>query len=128
MPDIPASSLAAAESAIRDELNSSREVEPNRLARAALEAAAPLLAEGLRDHIDADHAVMVQLGRIADAAVKTLEHISMDTDEDRELHARAVGALRSRLDEMAATIKEANESVCPKCGTAECLEGKALDF
>ena len=33
--------MAAAESAIRDELKSSREVEPDRLARAALEAAAP---------------------------------------------------------------------------------------
>jgi hypothetical protein len=42
--DIPASVLAAAEEAIRDELQSSREVEPDRLARAALDAAAPLLA------------------------------------------------------------------------------------
>ena len=45
MPDYPPSVLAAAESAIRDELKSSREVEPDRLARAALDVAAPLLAE-----------------------------------------------------------------------------------
>lgn len=63
-----------------------------------------------RAHIGADHLVMVQLGRIADVAVQMLEHVNMDTDEDRELHARAVGALRGRLDEMAATMKEANEA------------------
>src|SRR5580704_3387917 len=52
MPDpIPSSVLAAATSAIRDELNSSREVEPDRLARAALEAAAPLLAEEIAQKI-----------------------------------------------------------------------------
>ena len=62
----------------------------------------------LRAHIDADHAVMVQLGIVADAAVQMLEHINMDTDEDRELHARAVGALRGQLDELAAKTKEAN--------------------
>ena len=46
MPDaIPPAALLAAGSAIRDELRSSREVEPDALARAALEAAAPLLAE-----------------------------------------------------------------------------------
>ena len=39
-----------------------------------------------------------------------LEHINMDTDEDRELHARAVGALRARLGELAAKMKEANEA------------------
>lgn len=85
----------------------------------------------LRAHLDTDHGVMVRLGRIADSAVKMLEHISMDTDEDRELHDRAVGALRGRLDELAATMKEANEAakpVCPKCGTASCLEDKALDL
>lgn len=62
----------------------------------------------LRDHIDADHGIMVQLGIIADSAVKMLEHINMDTDEDRELHARAVGALRGRLSELAAAMKEAD--------------------
>jgi hypothetical protein len=46
MPDlIPAPILAAAETAIRDELKASREVEPGALAKAALEAALPLLAE-----------------------------------------------------------------------------------
>jgi hypothetical protein len=60
-------------------------------------------------HLDTDHAVMVALGRIAEAAVTMLEHVTMDTEEDREFHARAVGALRSRLDEIAATMKEANE-------------------
>jgi hypothetical protein len=64
----------------------------------------------LRAHIDTDHGVMVQLGLIADAAVKMLEHVNMDTDEDRELHARAVGALRGRLSELAAAMKEANEA------------------
>ena len=57
----------------------------------------------LRDHIDADHLVMVQLGLLADAAVKMLEHVNMDTDEDRELHARATGALRGRLTQFAVT-------------------------
>ena len=66
--------------------------------------------QALRDHIDADHAVMVQLGIVADAAVQMLEHINMDTVEDRELHARAVGALRARLGELAAKMKEANEA------------------
>ena len=66
--------------------------------------------QALRDHIDADHAVMVQLGRIAEIAVQMLEHINMDTVEDRELHARAVGALRARLGELAAKMKEANEA------------------
>ena len=48
MPDaIPPAALLAAGSAIRDELRSSREVEPDRLARAALDAAAPLLAEAV---------------------------------------------------------------------------------
>jgi hypothetical protein len=70
----------------------------------------PPEVQALRDHIDADHAVMVKLGRIADAAVKMLEHVNMDTDEDRELHARAVGALRARLGEMAVTMKGANEA------------------
>ena len=64
--------------------------------------------EALRDHIDRDHGVMVQLGIIADSAVKMLEHVNMDTDEDRELHARAVGALRGRLSELAAEMKEAD--------------------
>jgi hypothetical protein len=62
----------------------------------------------LREHIDTDHGVMVQLGRIAEAAIQMLEHVNMDTDEDRELHARAVAALRGRLGEIAATMKEAN--------------------
>jgi ATP/maltotriose-dependent transcriptional regulator MalT len=64
----------------------------------------------LREHIDTDHGVMVNLGQIADAAVQMLEHVNMDTDEDRELHARAVAALRGRLDEIAAAMKEANEA------------------
>jgi len=64
----------------------------------------------LRAHVDTDHGIMVQLGLIADAAVKMLEHVNMDTDEDRELHARAVGALRARLGELAAAVKEANEA------------------
>ena len=51
MVAIPAEAIAAAESAIRDELRSSREVEPDRLARAALEAAAPILAEACAQRI-----------------------------------------------------------------------------
>jgi hypothetical protein len=66
--------------------------------------------EALRAHIDADHGVLVQLGRIADAAIKMLEHVNMDTEEDRALHTRAVGALRGRLDEITAKVKEANET------------------
>jgi hypothetical protein len=46
MPDrYPPAILAAAEAAIRDELKSSREVEPDALARVALDAVAPALAE-----------------------------------------------------------------------------------
>ena len=78
----------------------------------------PPEVQALRDHIDRDHAVMVKLGLIADAAVKMLEHISMDTAEDREFHARAVGALRGRLDELAAKMKEANEAAIDRITTA----------
>jgi hypothetical protein len=42
---IPDEAVAAAEAAIYDELRSSREVEPDALARAVLEAAAPVLAK-----------------------------------------------------------------------------------
>jgi hypothetical protein len=66
--------------------------------------------QALRDYIDADHGIMIQLGRIADAAVKMLEHMNMDTGEDRELHARATSALRGRLNELAAVMEEANEA------------------
>ena len=51
MPDLPSESLAAAEAAIRAELSSSREVEPDALARAALEAAAPILADKIASAI-----------------------------------------------------------------------------
>lgn len=51
MADYIPAALAAAEAAIYDELRSSREVEPDALARAALEAAAPLLAgEPVTEH------------------------------------------------------------------------------
>jgi hypothetical protein len=74
----------------------------------------------LRDHLDRDHGVMVQLGIIADSAVKILEHVNMDTAEDRELHARAVGALRGRLSELAAEMKEADDAAdWPDRGAAE---------
>jgi hypothetical protein len=144
MPDIPPGVHVAYQKAFWDRMKSFGYGYSDPVwhsLNAALEAAAPLLAEAwgafeceplrlepeipalhamladagadvarLRTHLDADHAVMVQLGRIADAAVKMLEHVNMDTDEDREFHARAVGALRARLDEMAATMKEANEA------------------
>ena len=64
----------------------------------------------LRAHLDTDHGIMVQLGIIADHALKMLEHVNMDTTEDRELHARAVSALRGRLDELAGKMKEMNEA------------------
>lgn len=67
----------------------------------------------LTAHLDTDHGIMVQLGIIADSAVKMLEHVNMDTDEDRELHARAVGALRGRLSELAAAMKEADDGGHP---------------
>lgn len=51
MTDYPPVSLAAAEAAIRHELKSSREVEPDRLARAALDAAAPVLGEAVAQKI-----------------------------------------------------------------------------
>ncbi len=51
MPDYIPAALAAAEAALYDELRSCREVEPDRLARAALEAAAPLLAEDIAQKI-----------------------------------------------------------------------------
>jgi|SRR5579859_4884293 len=55
MPDLPAAALAAAESAIRDEFRADLDrpgmPEPDALARAALEAAAPLLAEAVAEKI-----------------------------------------------------------------------------
>lgn len=92
--------------------------------RSALSETYKSPADDLGEHLDADHRTMIQLGRIADAAIKMLEHINMDTDEDRELHARAVGALRGRLDELAAAMKEANEAADPpgqQPGTGEGL-------
>lgn len=80
------------------------------LVRNILAGAVPLIEAPLREHIDADHAVMVKLGRLADAAVRMLEHVNMDTDKDRELHARAVGALRGGLDDLAARMKAANDA------------------
>ncbi len=80
------------------------------LERAAQAAALHEEVARLRGHIDRDHGIMVQLGIIADSVVKMLEHISMDTPEDRELHARATGALRGRLSELAAAMKEADEA------------------
>jgi hypothetical protein len=53
MGEIPDAASAAAEAAIRDEFRSSREVEPDALARAALEAAAPILAEAIAQKITA---------------------------------------------------------------------------
>ena len=74
MPDYPASVLAAAETAIRAELKSSREVEPDRLARAALDAAAPVLAEAvaqkvadLRSQVDHMRQVLERKNRLLDA-------------------------------------------------------------
>jgi hypothetical protein len=65
----------------------------------------------LRDHIDADHVVMVRLGRVAaalsrtaESAVQILEQIRMDTAEDQELHARAIAALRGSLDKAKAGL------------------------
>ena len=67
MPDaIPPAALLAAGSAIRDELRSSREVEPDALARAALEAAAPLLAEAVAQKI------LAHMEHFADPAVERL--------------------------------------------------------
>lgn len=114
MPDYPAKAIAAAVRALQ--VNpwvaewECGDITEEGIARLVLDASAPALAESYKQHLDTDHAVMVKLGRIADTAVRMLEHINMDTDEDRELHARAVGALRGRLDEMAATMKEANEA------------------
>lgn len=51
MPDYPPEALAEAEAAISHELRSSREVEPDALARAALDAAAPILAEACAQKI-----------------------------------------------------------------------------
>ena len=51
MADIPPAAITAAEAAIREEYRSARAVEPTSLARAALEAAAPLLAgEPVTEH------------------------------------------------------------------------------
>ena len=58
MADCPARALAAAEAAIRAELSSSREVEPDALARAALEAAAPILAEAILTPLAKRHAMI----------------------------------------------------------------------
>lgn len=45
VPDYPAIARIAAENAIRGELRRAREVDPEALARVALEAAAPILAD-----------------------------------------------------------------------------------
>ena len=73
MAEIPQAAITAAAAAIEREVMAGRDYstvadEDEALARAALEAAAPVLAEDLRAHIDRDHGVMVQLGIIADAA------------------------------------------------------------
>lgn len=47
MPDYPPAAAQDAEAAIRDEIRSSREIEPDRLARAALDAAWPHLADAV---------------------------------------------------------------------------------
>ena len=55
MPDLPASSIAAAEAAIRREFGAELDrpgmPEPDALARAALDAAAPILAEAIAQKI-----------------------------------------------------------------------------
>ena len=84
MPDaIPPAALLAAGSAIRDELRSSREVEPDALARAALEAAAPLLAEAVAQKI------LAHMEHFADPAVERLPLAA-------SLRARGLSAATSR--------------------------------
>lgn len=194
MPDLPASSLAAAESAIRDELKSSRAVEPDRLAQVALEAAAPILAEAVAQKILAHmeehgpvpaspgvtlHETMRRAWRrhfriaaqIASRAFSTHEDqmrkaaeaikrgdvigcvIPEVPREVRERLAMAEGDkvtvsgviaydhpgndwVEIRFAEGSAgtaivprsLLSAPTQPVCPKCGTAGCLEDKALDW
>lgn len=53
MADIPGQALQLAEDAIRAQIRDSGEIEPDALARAALEAAAPVLAETIAQKITA---------------------------------------------------------------------------
>ncbi|HSR83481.1 MAG TPA: hypothetical protein VLM11_04800 [Streptosporangiaceae bacterium] len=62
-------------------------------------------ATELQQHMDADHKVLIELGvlaaaykRVAADAISGLEHISMDTDEDRDLHARLIAGFKAALD------------------------------
>lgn len=72
---IPAA-LAAAEAAIHDELKSSREIEPDRLARVAVEAAAPILAE--------ESPKVRERARYWSEAVTPLRDIAEEIDETLE--------------------------------------------
>ncbi len=128
MPDCPPAVLAAAESAIRDELKSSREVEPDRLARAALEAVAPLLAEAwgvtdaaMRWLIDARYEVIAG-SRKADGAqgfFAALEHLDLYEPEEfygdtlpeaiRRAHAWAVAKERENASSSSAATGEDGE-------------------
>ena len=79
----------------------------------------------LRDHIDADHAVMVRLGQIAaslsrtaESAVQILEQIRMDTAGDQELHAQAIAALRGSLDKARAGLAEVCADVSVATGSS----------
>lgn len=62
-------------------------------------------AADLQHHIDADHKVLIDLGvlaaaykKVATDAIAGLEHISMDTDENRDLHARLTVGLTAALE------------------------------
>lgn len=45
MPETTPEAVSAAASAIRDQMRDSRDIDPDEMARAAMEAAAPILAE-----------------------------------------------------------------------------------
>lgn len=51
MPDYPQAALAAASRAISEEMGNSRAIEPDEMARAALDAAVPLLAASVAEKL-----------------------------------------------------------------------------
>ena len=101
MPDIPPAAIAAAESAIRDafpgEFGKPGMPEPDALARAALEAAAPLLAEACAQRI---------LAYAERQHPRDPDHVPTAWHRHMDIAARvAAGAFYTREDELRLTAE-----------------------
>lgn len=114
MTDLPPEAITAAAEAIRAELKASREVEPDALARAALEAAAPAVrAPGqaeiakLRERLEA---AWKQLDE--EAAQRISGYLGMR--ESVSAVARANGAAEER--ERIRLLAERHAAVYAECG------------